>query len=199
MSQPWKIFENVLGHFILQIYQTVHILNKLNMEKSSHSGTVPEVNSPTKLHRLISGDWRFWRSPFFREYILVLLIYPYFQFHFPRAMSLGLITRWFKINITENSLKTNFVQKKMWRFFKDDTKLNCDTKIFVVRKLVILLFFTFSMLSFQNHFCITIKFSIIFKEFSQFLLNIIGIQRIFHNLNFYFFNVIFSESFLYHD
>ena len=104
-----------------------------------------------------------------------------------------------KINIMENSLKTNFVQKKMWRFFKDDTELNCDTKRFVVQKLVILLFFTFSMLSFQNRFCITIKFSIIFKEFLQFLLNIIGIQRIFHNVNFYFFNVIFSKSFLYHD
>ena len=81
-----------------------------------------------------------------------------------------------KINIMENSLKTNFVQKKMWRFFKDDTELNCDTKIFVVRKLVILLFFTFSMLSFQNsvsslkNFCSFFWTLFIFKESSIMLI-----------------------------
>ena len=140
-----------------------------------------------------------------------------------------------KINIMENSLKTNFVQKKMRRFFKDDTKLNCDTKIFVVRKLIILLFFTFSMLSFQNsvsslkNFCsffwtllifkessimliftfsmssfqnrfyIMIKFSVIFSDSSKFLLNKICLHGIIHNVNIYFFNIIFSESFLYYD
>ena len=29
----------------------------------------------------------------------------------------------------EDSLKTNFVQKKMWRFWKDDTEHNFDTKM----------------------------------------------------------------------
>ena len=38
-----------------------------------------------------------------------------------------------KVNIMEDSLKTNFVQKKLWRFFKDDTELSCDTKTILKR------------------------------------------------------------------
>ena len=39
-----------------------------------------------------------------------------------------------KINIMEDSFRTNFVQKKLWRFFKDNTELNCDTKT-ILKKL----------------------------------------------------------------
>ena len=38
-----------------------------------------------------------------------------------------------KVNIMEDSLKTNFVQKKLWRFWKDDTELNHDTKTILKR------------------------------------------------------------------
>ena len=38
-----------------------------------------------------------------------------------------------KIDIMEDSLKTNIVQKKLWRFFKDDTELYCDTKTILKR------------------------------------------------------------------
>ena len=117
-----------------------------------------------------------------------------------------------KINIMEDSLNTNNVQKKLRKFFKDDTEFWKDnienvknnnmtnfstTNLFVSQlssvsflkyfqisvsslknlyiffwtKLVfkefsIMLIFTFSMSSFQNRFCITIKFSIIFEESS---------------------------------
>ena len=37
------------------------------------------------------------------------------------------------MNIMEDSLKTNFVQKKLGRLFKDDTELNCDTKTILKR------------------------------------------------------------------
>ena len=38
-----------------------------------------------------------------------------------------------EINIIKGSLKTNFVQKKLKRFFKDDTERNCDTKTILKR------------------------------------------------------------------
>jgi len=38
-----------------------------------------------------------------------------------------------KINIMEDSLNTNNVQKKLQKFFKDDTELYCDTKTILKR------------------------------------------------------------------
>ena len=67
------------------------------------------------------------------------------------------------VNLTTEALKPLLLLLNRYQsrrlYFRDCSRLRSQ------------LIFTFSMLAFQNRFCITIKFSIIFEESSQFLLN----------------------------